>query len=153
ASIAEFPEIARGSGRRPGAQAGASSALVGPDPLRAGFARCPAGTAGPTFPSRNEDPLADDGAAGDGLADPGLLVAIGEGREGWGPRGSAVVEDPAVDVEEELLERVGEPLGVAAWVVADRGGGRAEQGGVALQELVGTPARADPELVGRLAVP
>ena len=46
-------------------------------------------------------------------------------------------DDPTVDVEVELLECVGKPLGMSAWIMADRGGRRAEQGRVVLQHLVG----------------
>ena len=41
------------------------------------------------------------------------MVAVDKGREGLGPPGFLTCDDPAVDVEEELLERVGKPLGMA----------------------------------------
>ena len=64
------------------------------------------------------------------------MVAVGERRECRGPAGFSARDDPAVDVEEELLERVGKPFGMAAGIVADRGGGRSEQGRVAFQDLI-----------------
>ena len=57
------------------------------------------------------------------------MVAVGKGRKGRPAAGFASVDDPAVDVEEELLERIGKPLGMAAGIVADRGGGRPSRAG------------------------
>ena len=42
-----------------------------------------------------------------------------------------------IDIEEKLLERVGKPFGMSARIMADRGGGRPEQCGVAFQDLIG----------------
>ena len=74
------------------------------------------------------------------------------GNVGQGDRLGAG-SDPAIDIEKKLFERIGKSFGVSAWIVADRRGGRSQQGRVALQQLVRAMARADPEAIGRFAVP
>src|SRR5262245_41183745 len=97
------------------------------------------------------DPSPLRGTPRDRLAEPDLAISIGEGGIGGGrsqSRGDRVVERP-----EELLERVGEALAMATGIVADLPGRRQEQGGVAIEELVGCVAMSDPEAIGRVAVP
>src|SRR4051812_24440150 len=91
------------------------------------------------------------GAPGDGLADADLAVAVGEGGEIR--RAGAAGGDEVVERQVELLESVGEALGVASGVVAGLAGLGREQGGVAIHQRVRSAAAAEPEVLGGLAVP
>src|SRR5271157_2069458 len=99
----------------------------------------------------NADPLPLAGALGDGLADADLAVAVGEGRE-TGLAGAARA-DEAVKGQVELLEGVGEALGVTAGEMAGLGDLGGEQRRVAVQERIGTASPTQPEQLGSLAVP
>src|SRR5262249_24696768 len=98
-------------------------------------------------------PSAVGGTAGDRLAEPNLAVAVGEGRELGTSTGRPAFRDPVVNVDVKLLEGIRKALDMPPGIVGHRGGGRAEQSGIAREDLVRPVARPDPEPVGRLAVP
>ena len=98
------------------------------------------------------DPAARAGAPRDGVADEHLVVAVRERRRTAGER-TAASHDVRVDRPGKGAERVEEALDMAARQGGCRPAGRAHQGRVADEDLVGPVAVADPELVGLLAVP
>src|SRR5208283_354390 len=97
-------------------------------------------------------PRAAPVARGDRLADQQLSVPVGKCRVER-LRGAPAGPDVVVDRAESLLEGVGEALVVAAGEVCEGRRGGVEQRRVADQLVVCRRALADPELVGRLAVP
>src|SRR5262249_15415774 len=99
----------------------------------------------------NVNPATFPGTARNRLTQPQLAVAVGEGWIGGGSKKAG--GDGVVNRSEELLERVGKTLGVAAGIMSQRAGRRREQGGVAFQKLVGSVAAADPEVIRAITVP